>query len=171
MPTDQHASGLGEQCPHCGANVLFVGTICPSCQIDRDNPNPHQLKRLRVRLEPANRPVSVTVVSWLLIIWSVAGFGLPLVAAVLHPKYMNQDVATRLMLIGVAEAGKLVIGIGLLWGLQWARTLFLSLFPIVVALNFFRESEIGLVLTIVYLIYLVVLTRRRARLFFSETAA
>jgi hypothetical protein len=51
-----------ESCPHCGANVLFNGTICPNCSLDCNNPDATKLEQLlssRKRVEKAvRRPAS-----------------------------------------------------------------------------------------------------------------
>ena len=39
-----------EKCPFCGAWVMFNGTICPNCQIDRSKPDLEQVAK-RNRLE------------------------------------------------------------------------------------------------------------------------
>ena len=47
-----------EKCPSCGAKVLFIGTVCPSCQIDRANPDAEKVANLR------KLPVAVEESRW-----------------------------------------------------------------------------------------------------------
>jgi hypothetical protein len=39
-----------EECPNCGVSVLFTGSLCPACQLDKYSPDPQQLAELRARL-------------------------------------------------------------------------------------------------------------------------
>ena len=38
---------MTESCPTCGAQVIFITTVCPNCQIDRVQPDPAKVAQWR----------------------------------------------------------------------------------------------------------------------------
>jgi hypothetical protein len=49
----QVPSGGLEPCPHCGRRVSFTSNICPSCLIDRVNPDPDAVVKWKAAREQA----------------------------------------------------------------------------------------------------------------------
>lgn len=121
--------------------------------------------------DSSHRPRSVTVIAWFTIVPAVAiilmGFGRLL-------QGVGPGSASLILLaMGVAQ---LLVGIGLLKGIGWARTLYLWLTPVLIAVGFVRAAAAGDVTTatvravtymLFYALVLYFLTRPAAATYFG----
>ena len=55
---------LLEKCPHCGANVIFNGTVCPNCTIDRERPDPKRVDDLHSAQARQERAIRRPAPAW-----------------------------------------------------------------------------------------------------------
>ena len=120
---------------------------------------------------PASRPPSITIASWILIIWPSAA--LPLIVSVGLFEFLDSKSVKRVLTPDtlLAIAGLLIIlwfGIGMRRGLKWARLLWLWFVPAVIVFIFLTEPDAGVIALIVYAIHAVILNRRPARLYFTR---
>jgi len=121
---------------------------------------------------PASRPLSLTIASWILIVWpSVV---LPVVVSVDIFEFFESKSTKRILTPDslLAIAGLLIIlwfGIGMRRGLKWARLLWLWFVPAVIVFIYLTEPDGQVVFAaMIYAIYAVILNRRPARLYFTR---
>lgn len=121
---------------------------------------------------PARRPLSVTIGSWVLIIWPSVVLSLVVsveIFELLDSKNIKQALTPDSLL---SDAGLLIIlwfGIGMHRGLRWARLLWLWFVPAIIVFICITEPDAQVLFAlIVYAIYAVILNRRPARLYFTR---
>ncbi len=115
------------------------------------------------------RPKSVSVVSWLLIVFSISGLVVMLGTAVaieFDSRFMPIIIAG-----GVASLLQVAMGVGMLNGKNWARLLFLWLTPVSIIIGFLggRVSPGSVIKIVWYIIFAVYLTKPAAVTFFTGT--
>ena len=120
------------------------------------------------------RPTSVTVISWIMISLTIVGW----IAVIGTFIYMLNEPYVRLESPGlfiliptISAVVQIIIGVGMLRGRGWARSLFIWLIPISVVIGVIVDNAIRpgiLVKIILYLVVVYFLSRPIVKLYFSN---
>ncbi len=160
-----------EECPNCKSKVLFVTDVCPGCQEDR--------RSSVARSGVPKRPLSVTVVSWVVILLFGA-FGLvkaclllllPTFLSELETAQPSVSISGFLLLFEfVSSIAMLIIGAGMLRGDNSCRWVFVIWMGLALVISPFTVGFSLLVILggIVPGIIVFVLFRKESANFFTR---
>ena len=123
--------------------------------------------------EQLKTPTSVSVISWLLILFSAIGVIVILVAnASVSTAYNVKINPLAITFVIIAAILQAIMGIGMLGGQNWARLLFLWLTPVSIIIGFLGENVSPLVIAKIfwYFIFAIMLTRPHVTQYFHSSS-
>lgn len=119
------------------------------------------------------RPKSITVIGWALIVFSAFALVVwgAMIGMVTTSEFMPPEAYEALLFMPVAISIQLAMGIGILKGKRWARTLYLWLTPINIVLIFIAGRQTAILQALIYIVFAYILNKPDARSYFGVTHA
>lgn len=159
-------------CPHCNTKGILpmADFCCPNCKKKIDSTVISQgNSKIRHVLK---RPTSVTVISWILIIWAVIVLIVSFVIAVVMMNSDNNEhkSAPGILILGglMLAAPYFMMGQGMLNAKNWARLLYLWFTAILIVLCILDGNKSTIIVVVSYITFAIYLTRPVAVAYFHR---